>query len=118
MLVNFSNHSSDFWSDTQMMAAENMFGKVLDFPFPAVDPNADPAEVLDLVKTTAHLLELEFGEVENIHVMGEMTFLYRFVGYMIQKNVRCFASTSERRVIHERGGQKTVEFKFVRFREY
>jgi hypothetical protein len=39
VFINFSNHPSANWSEAQLAAALQ-YGKIMDIPFPAVDPTA------------------------------------------------------------------------------
>ena len=45
MLINFTNHPSALWSAEQKAAAQ-VYGKVIDLAFPAIDPATNEA-VLD-----------------------------------------------------------------------
>ena len=44
MLLNLSNHPSSGWDAAQLNAARD-FGGVVDWPFPAVAPEADEGEI-------------------------------------------------------------------------
>lgn len=41
MLLNFTNHPSNIWSEKQKRTAIQLFGKVVDMPFPHIDESAD-----------------------------------------------------------------------------
>jgi len=45
MLLNLSNHALNTWSNKQVEAAEKLYGKIIDIPFPKVNPNADENEI-------------------------------------------------------------------------
>jgi len=118
MLVNLSNHPSQYWGDRQREAAR-CFGEVVDLPFPAVAPNASSPELLSLAQTCVEII-LSMGETEDItvHVMGEMTFTFLVVARLKALGIRCVASTTERKTTYNDDGTKVSEFQFVKFREY
>jgi chitinase len=122
MLINFSNHPSAFWSAEQTEAAEKQFGKIVDLPFPAVNPAGDEdyiqalaEEFLQKVRGIAGLARNDGSVV--IHIMGEQTFTTAMVRLLQTYGFTCVASTTER-VAKEENGVKTSEFRFVMFREY
>lgn len=119
MLLNLSNHPSSAWSAEQMDAAVKKFGGVHDEPFPNIDPNADEKEISGLVIEYALKVATTYPFIPRaIHVMGEMTFTYNFVDMMKRVGIPCYASTTERTVLEETDGRKTVQFQFVQFRSY
>lgn len=119
MLINLSNHPLETWSEYQMYTAIRQYDKVVDMPFPAVDPKADEAEIVTLAdKFTAQCLHLlpKTG-THAVHVMGEMTLAFSIVCKLSNAGIRCIASTTERNVSVAEN-KKITEFSFVRFREY
>ena len=124
MLINFSNHPLETWSQNQLDDARAKFGGIVDIPFPDVPPEADLDRILPAVEKyvgicTEKLKEYESNSGSNaIHVMGEMTFIYHFVQSMSESGVLCVASTSKRIIVNEENNQKTTKFEFVRFRPY
>ena len=44
LLVNFSNHPSRYWDNSQREASQN-YGELLDIPFPQISPNASDDEL-------------------------------------------------------------------------
>lgn len=120
MLINLTNHPFLQWSDEQKQAAEQ-FGSCVDLPFPAVDPSADADDIDALAdEYLQKILDISKHEESEpvVHLMGEMTFLYALANKLRDKNIRCVASTSERNTIDLGGGQKEIQFSFVRFRNY
>lgn len=122
MLLNLSNHPSNLWDAKQMQAARVQFGKVADLPFPEISPDADSNEIAALArdyynKVLEHLNQSD-DACNAVHLMGEMTFSYFLTGLLQQAGVLCVASTSVRKVISDKDGQKTVSFNFHQFREY
>lgn len=119
MLVNLSNHPSSEWSLLQIQKAKELFGSIIDFPFPPINPAASIEEIKALAKLVAEkVLNITPTQSDlSVHVMGELTFCFQFVDIMRSKGIRCVASTTERVVeISENG--KTSVFNFVAFREY
>jgi len=124
MLINFSEISSQNWSEEQTETAKLHFGEVTDLPFPQINPKWTLEQVEELAGEVFMdiLKDIEFGKFtkENltIHIIGELTFCYVMINMFKNSNIRCVASTTERTVIEEKDGKKTVQFKFVQFRDY
>lgn len=121
MLLNVSNHPSEAWSQAQREAAEALFRRVEDMPFPPIDPHATSEEVQQLAMQFATEIEttLHSSKEENaVHVMGELTFCVALVRLLQAKSVKCVASTTQRDTIEHANGTKTSRFQFVQFREY
>ena len=120
MLINLSNHPSGKWSKEQFMAAKP-YTEIVDWPFPAIDPETDTKSIEKLAQQyfTAILEEINSSDDSQnaVHVMGEMTFSFALVALLQKEGVRCVASTSKRMVV-EQQGQKIVTFNFVQFRGY
>ena len=118
MLINLSNHPSQYWGDRQMEAA-CCYGDVVDLPFPVVAPDADSQKLQIMAQDCVQKI-LSMGDVNSItvHIMGEMTFTFMVVTRLKELGIRCVASTTERKVTYTSDGVKQTEFSFVRFREY
>ena len=117
-LINFSNHPSELWEANQLEASKE-YGKIMDIPFPNVNPDASAEEIQDLAERYAEkILSLAEGNRVTVHVMGEMTLTYLVVTLLKEKGIECIASTSERYSEEIAIGRKITEFKFVRFRKY
>lgn len=117
VFLNLSNHPSVQWEAPQLAAARE-YGIIEDMPFPAISPDATNEELMELAEKTAKkiLQKVEDTQV-TVHVMGEMTFTYRLVSLLKAEGITCVASTTER-IVEEKDGLKTSEFRFVKFREY
>lgn len=134
MLINLSNHPLKSWSENQRRLAEQQFGEIIDLDFPAIAPEAELEEVMQLAeqyagKCSALLAKYHhlFGTdsflssrqlIDAVHVMGEMTFVYQFVHKMSEQGVLCVASTTRRIATDNPDGSKISQFEFVRFRPY
>jgi hypothetical protein len=116
MLLNLSNHPSDQWPENQKNKAIELFGGLLDMPFPTVDPMSNADEVALLVEK--YISEAKKQNPMAVHVMGEMTFVYSFVSQMQRIGIPCYASTTERVVTEKENGEKLSFFNFIRFRNY
>ncbi|MBX2929803.1 MAG: CRISPR-associated protein [Saprospiraceae bacterium] len=115
MLLNLSNHPSPTWPEAQMQTAVERYGSVQDMPFPNIPPDA----TADEVRMLAEQYEAKIRQLDPaaVHLMGEMTFTFALVNRLQAIGIPCIASTTER-IAEERGGQKIVTFRFVRFRNY
>ena len=113
MLLNLSNHPSASWSPAQIAAAS---GKVIDLPFPPVNPDGDEAYIEQLANEYYNKI-LEMQDVTTVHLMGEMNFTFALVTKLKAANIKCVASTTKRETVEE-NGVKIYKFQFVRFREY
>ena len=113
MFLNLSNHPSVNWSEKQLAAAG---GNVVDMPFPQVDPDGDEAYIENLANEYLDKI-LKIGNIEAVHVMGEMNFTYSLVTMLKAHNIRCVASTTKR-IVKDVGEQKISTFQFVKFRNY
>lgn len=119
LLINFSNHASEKWSEEQMAEATRRFGNIVDFPFPEVNPSADEADIEDLAKKCVEQMRaMANGTVFAVHAMGEMTLTMAVVETLKNLGITCVASTTERIVNEISPDKKEVTFNFVRFREY
>jgi len=121
MLINLSNHPSATWSEEQMQAAAEQFGKVVDVPFPDIDPvwNTEQIEQLaDVYLEKIEKLTAEHQANPTVHLMGEYTFCFALVRKLQAIGVECVVSTSQRQSSMNPDGTKTIAFNFVRFRAY
>jgi hypothetical protein len=117
-LINFSNHPSQLWSKDQSEAAA-AYGKIIDMPFPAINPDADEADIKKLAEEyVKQILELEEHNNITVHIMGEMTFTYMVVTQLKAMGIECIASTTTRDTEYSADGKKISDFQFVRFRKY
>ncbi len=116
MLLNFSNHPSNKWSDNQIEVACQLYGSVTDWAFPQIEPQSTTQEVQQLAQNyCAQILELA---PTAVHVMGEMTFTFALVHLLQTAGIVCIASTTNRNTIDNPDGSKTLQFNFCQFRNY
>ena len=118
-LINLSNHPSSAWSGEQLAAAYE-FGDVIDMPFPQVRADADEEMIRRMAEDAVE--RILGNNPSAVLVQGEFTLTYRIVATLLEKGVKVLAACSERRTKEwtEPDGTtvKTVNFSFVRFREY
>ncbi len=123
MLINFSNHPSEKWSDKQKEAAA-VYGETVDSPFPAVPSNSDEKEIERLAQESLDRIVdmIDGNPASAVMVQGEFTLTYAVVSLLIERGIRAVSACSDRRVTEIAGEDgkplKQVEFCFERFREY
>jgi len=121
MLINLSNHPSANWSQSQL-AETVKYGQVFDLPFPAINPDAETNEVMQLAENfeakVRQLLTDKTNELNAVHIMGELTFCFALVARLQNAGITCIASTTSRITTDLPDGSKASRFDFVRFREY
>lgn len=119
MLVNFSNHSLLKWSDRQTIVAKDLYGNIVDLPFPMVNPDGDSNYILELAKKCVSDI-VKFGTQDEVvvHVMGELSLSFCVVCMLNKIGYKCVVSTTERNVVEISPEKKETIFKFVMFREY
>lgn len=117
-LINFSNHPSDCWREEQLKAAQ-LYGEIIDIPFPAISPSSSDDEIKDLAdRYVEQIMSYEkIGKI-SVHIMGEMTFSYMVISQLKGMGIECLASTSDRNAEEIDDGRKISDFHFVRFRSY
>lgn len=119
IFINHTNHASNNWSAEQIAAAE-IFGKIIDIPFPEVPPNFDTAEVYQMALENLR----EFLKLSPVAVLcqGEFSYTVAMVEELKKNQIPVMAATSERivsEVVESDGSTKRVSsFRFVRFRKY
>ena len=122
MLLNLSNHPSTRWSDKQKQTAIENYGTIQDMPFPNVPPAATSDEIKilanDYIKQIRQLAKAEINQPFAVHIMGEMTLIFRIITLLKRSKIVCVASTSERNAIENADGTKTIQFSFSQFRTY
>ena len=115
MLLNFTNHSYEGWSQKQQNEAIRLWGDVIDLDFPHINPNFDELDLENLVNE--YLVKIVNIKPSAVHIQGEMNFTFQLVYFLMQKNIPCYASTTNR-VVEKRGNQIIKKFDFIHFRKY
>ncbi len=121
LLINLSNHPSSTWSETQRKTAIEQFGEVIDIPFPEIEPEWDSEKMDNLVEIYLEKI-LSLGKEKNaqavVHLMGEYVFCFKLTTLLKENGITVVVSTSERHSVINADGTKTIQFDFVRFRNY
>ena len=117
MLLNLTNHPSTRWSKTQLKAAKKQFGSVQDMQFPNVPPSATYQDIQAMVENHVEKIKT-LPKPLTVHLSGEFTFTFQMADRLRGLGISCVASTSERNIIIEEDGTKTIRFEFVQFRRY
>ena len=119
MFINCSNHSSENWSEKQLMEAHK-WGEVVDYPFPNVNPFFDSKEVEELADKVVE--EISGMKPDVVMCQGEFTLSFQIINKLKALNVKVVSACSERKVIEyqdeNKNTKKIAEFSFVKFREY
>lgn len=124
MLINFTNHPSDRWTDDQKNSAIELYCKVKDLPFPPVPTGAGATEVIAMADGIIDkILEMKAESPETFAVMaqGEFTLTYAVVSRLKGMGITVVSAVSERVVTEQvENGEvrKTALFRFAGFREY
>lgn len=114
IFVNFTNHPSELWSQIQKDTAQK-YGKIVDIPFPNVNPKGSREDVLELAESSVN----KIVKLDPCAVLcqGEFCLAYQVIRKLQENGILVLAACSERKVI-ENGNQKQVTFEFEQFREY
>lgn len=117
--VNFSNHRSEYWNETQKKAAKE-WGNIIDVPFPKVDAEASEDEIARLAEKSVQ--EIMKHTPNAVMCQGEFTLTYAVIQRLKERNVQVVSACSERETTEEYFNDGTSlkhsEFHFVRFRRY
>ncbi|MBO5551364.1 MAG: hypothetical protein J5966_05335 [Lachnospiraceae bacterium] len=119
MLINCSNHPYEIWSELQKEAAAG-YGKVMEIPFPQIDPVWDSGTIRRLASEYAGRIERQ--KPDAVFVAGEFIFTFMLVDKLLSDGVKVIASCSRRvteEIKKEDGtNEKKSVFRFEGFREY
>lgn len=117
--VNFSNHSSEFWSEKQKKEAEK-WGEIIDFPFPNVSAELNEDDIQAMAEECIEKI-IKFKPYA-VMCQGEFTLAFAVVRGLNKAGITVVSACSGRKadeIILEDGKvQKSSIFDFVRFRKY
>lgn len=114
IFINFSNHPSAEWEESQRKAEEK-YGEIVDMEFPSVDPLRDENYIVEMADFYLEkILELD---PEAVLCQGEFCLVYRLVSLLKANRITVLAACS-RRMVEMKDGKKVASFQFSRFRPY
>lgn len=118
VFINHTNHPSSAWTSNQLRAAE-IFGKVMDIPFPDIDPEWDEEKVISLAQENCKIIiELQPAAVL---CQGEFTYCHTLICLLKADGIKVLAACSKRETKEWEENGKNIKktiFNFVRFRAY
>lgn len=119
ILINHTNHPSSNWNVEQRTAAE-IYGEIVDMPFPAVPADATRDEVQQLAEI--NLAAIVAQKPAAVLCQGEFTYTHALVKMLQAAGITVLAACSERcavETVDEDGAARRESiFRFVQFREY
>lgn len=115
LFINFSNHPSDTWTEEQITAALLYGDKIIDIPFPAVDPAMNESGLREIAdKAAESILALKPAAVM---CQGEFGLSFSVIQLLLNAGIPVLYACSERNV-YSNGNIKTVKFNFIQFRRF
>ena len=119
MLINCTNHPYEIWNEPQRLAAE-VYGEVVDLPFPQVDPASTPGQIRMIVDRYAQ--QIEALQPDAVLAAGEFTCLFMLVDRLLKDGVEVVCTCSRRITDEEKkpdgSNEKKTRFFFEGFRRY
>ena len=121
MFINFSNHPSTKWNNTQCAAAMELGNnRIVDIPFPVIDPHMSTQQITELANIYIDLIMTH--NPTSVLCQGEMVFSFMIINQLIKQAIPVYAACSDRITqdhIDSKGHTvKTSLFEFVQFRNY
>lgn len=119
IFLNHTNHNSEFWTVKQRKEAEK-YGKIVEFPFPPIPPEAGSNDVKSLAeKNAAKIADLK---PKAVLCQGEFTYTYYMVQLLQKMGIIVLAACSCRNTREWKDDDGSIKkeavFDFVQFREY
>ena len=81
MLINFSNHPFEKWSEAQKRDAESAYVRIEDYPFPAVPTSYSTGDIVNEARKIADMIvslirQGDSGEKNAVMCQGEFTLAF------------------------------------------
>jgi len=111
VLINISNHPVLGWSEEQKKGY-----KIIDVPFPAIDPCASAESIRDSAFKLAAELNDKYLTNETFFVAGEFSFSFHMVAKLHALGRTVVQATTERIVEELADGTRNVAFQFRQWR--
>ena len=118
IFINFSNHPSAQWTQTQLDAAAE-YGEVADIPFPAVPSEASCDDVGNMADR--YIAQIMAMNPSAVMCQGEFTLAFAVASKLKSLGVPVLAACSERKVMEKAETsitRKIAVYEFVQFRNY
>ena len=118
IFINHTNHPTDSWTETERKAAE-VYGKVKEIAFPAIDPEWDETKIGQLAQENGKKI-LSMNPAAVL-CQGEFTYCFALVTFLKAHGVTVLSACSTRETetwAQGDGNLKISKFVFVRFRRY
>ena len=120
VFINLTNHPSKCWDQTQLKAAAAYGTRIIDIPFPAIDPTWT-GEQLDKKVEEYLSWVLQYGD-PVVLLQGEFLFTFRMVTKLKEAGITVLSARCSREAVENTRDDGTVEkvstFNFVSFMEY
>ncbi len=123
VLLNITGEPSRMWSNRKRLAALQLgtdiigvpFHRIVDVPFPEIPPR----ESLEGVRTIVDMVASRVPQDAAAAVVeGDPIAVVLLVDRLQRRGIHCYAATTERIVEVTEDGRRSVEVRFVRFRQY
>lgn len=105
------------WDNLQISTADELFGGVIPYPFPNINPEWSFVEVKRFAQIKVEEIKNLFPEPHDILIAGEQSFVFAFIGSAIAANFNCYVGTSDRLVKELPDNKKEVTYRFCKFRK-
>ena len=120
MLVNFTNHPFEMWSDRQKQFSLEEYKEIYPLPFPAIDPTWTNEQLMAIADEYSE--KIKALHPDAVLAAGEMTFLFMMVDKLLKDGIKVVCSCSRRTAVEEKRTDGTIEkisvFSFECYREY
>jgi len=114
LFANISSHRNSEWQKSQINAAKEIVGpdgRIIDMPFPRIDPSANEAEVEQMAKDMASAIG---PTIKAAMVQGEYALTIYLIRELEKFNIACYVAALERGYTKYKGQEQR---RFVRFRK-
>jgi hypothetical protein len=125
MLINYSNHPSENWSEKQRNEAELLYGAIVDFSFPGVPVSYTTEDITVMAKNQADQLmavcKRYTGEKNAVMCQGEFTLCFAVCSLLQSSGIEVVVAVTERKTVEKIEDSKTIkisQFEFAGFRAY
>lgn len=119
IFINFTNHSSDKWSEEQINSA-SQYGNIVDISFPSVPAFYDEEQIQQTANAYSQKILDYFPAA--VLCQGEFTLVFAVVNTLLKHGITVLSACSDRitteTILPDGTLKKISNFKFVKFRKY